>query len=663
MTRHRLSRPVFIATLVGVAVVLLAGASAIWLGKLLTHHDWLEQKLSEAVGRPVTIGGELTLNWQGTPESGWRGWVPTPVVRAEQVAIANATWAQQDDFASVGRVELRVPLLPLLNRTLDLDHVELTDAQLHLERSAEGEGNWNFLFGNNEGSGWQLELGTLRLGATTLQYTDTGLELDLTAKLTTARADHADNATAFNLEGRYREAKLQGSGTAGSLLSLNEPDVNYPIQVELHAGEVALTAQGRVGNLRDDPTVDLQVSVAGPSMTLLYPVTGLVLPPTAPFKTQGRLQGSLGPSQADWHYRDFTGHMGDSDLSGTLTYKSRSPRPQLEGQVQSEHLQLVDLGPLIGLEGVAADPAAADPEARRGHSAGNGRLIPNVPFLADRWGDMDIHVDYHAGTLQHGDVIITRQLTAQVRLQDRQLALKPLELTLGGGQARLELALDARERPVAGQLDLHLQGVALDSLIESSRLEQIGGTVQGNVSLAGHGESLAALVDASDGKLDVFLNNGHVRRSVIDMAALDVLNMALSKAFDDDNVPITCAHAGFDVKQGVATSRDFQLQTPVAYFLVDGTVNLKTEQIHLTVHPHTIKPRLFSLRSPLDIRGDLRHPEVHVDEGALLLRAGAAAAIGAIAAPALALLPLTTLGSDAPPPCIEPEDTTPAKQP
>jgi len=47
--------------------------------------------------------------------------------------------------------------------------------------------------------------------------------------------------------------------------------------------------------------------------------------------------------------------------------------------------------------------------------------------------------------------------------------------------------------------------------------------------------------------------------------------------------------------------------------------------------------RIFSLRSPLYVKGTLKHPDAGVQKGPLLLRGAGAVALGAVAAPAALL--------------------------
>ena len=72
-----------------------------------------------------------------------------------------------------------------------------------------------------------------------------------------------------------------------------------------------------------------------------------------------------------------------------------------------------------------------------------------------------------------------------------------------------------------------------------------------------------------------------------------------------------------------------------------GNINLKNETLDLSIKPESLKWKFFSLRTPLYVKGSFAEPDVGLEKGPLILRAGAAV-IAAVAAPvALALVPVT----------------------
>lgn len=92
----------------------------------------IEGTVSEATGRELAIRGEMRL------ALGWR-----PRLVLEDARIANAGWATTPEMARVGRLVLEVDLLPwLLAREVRIHRLVVSDADLALERDADGRRNW-----------------------------------------------------------------------------------------------------------------------------------------------------------------------------------------------------------------------------------------------------------------------------------------------------------------------------------------------------------------------------------------------------------------------------------------------------------------------------------------------------------------------------------------
>src|SRR3546814_2017355 len=73
---------------------------------------------------------------------------------------------------------------------------------------------------------------------------------------------------------------------------------------------------------------------------------------------------------------------------------------------------------------------------------------------------------------------------------------------------------------------------------------------------------------------------------------------------------------------------------------ITGQINLATERLDLDIRPENKTLRIFTLRSPLYAKGTFKNPDVGVQKGPLIARAGAAVVLGVVATPFAALLPL-----------------------
>ena len=99
------------------------------------------------------------------------------------------------------------------------------------------------------------------------------------------------------------------------------------------------------------------------------------------------------------------------------------------------------------------------------------------------------------------------------------------------------------------------------------------------------------------------MDNGVVSKLLLEEAGLNLANIAKLKLFGDEPVKINCAAADFTARGGLWRSTLFLIDTETTTINVDGTINLATEQLDLTLHPRSKGLRILSLRSPLYLRG------------------------------------------------------------
>lgn len=79
--------------------------------------------------------------------------------------------------------------------------------------------------------------------------------------------------------------------------------------------------------------------MSGASLGNLYPLTGVTLPDTPAYSTDGHLRANLQAAQgASFNYQGFNGKIGDSDIHGDLAFVASQPRPKLSGNLVSNQL-------------------------------------------------------------------------------------------------------------------------------------------------------------------------------------------------------------------------------------------------------------------------------------------------------------------------------------
>ncbi|MBY0557940.1 MAG: AsmA family protein [Burkholderiaceae bacterium] len=629
--------------------LLLGGLLWLQMADWNRARPWLNEKLSLALQRPVAIRGELLLRWTlpaGTAQRrGWRDYLPQAHLEAYDLHLGNPPgMAAMGELASIERVLVELELLPLLQHRLSIPLLRFTRPQLQLVRQTDGRSNWQTPPARAAGA-WTLELRSIEFSAARIELHDAVQQLDLIANLQTLDADPR-YGIGWQLQGHWKQQPVSGSGKAGAVLGLQQQLQPYPLEGLLTVGGSRIAVLGTLTRPASLTSIDAQLTLSGPSMARLYGLTGVLLPETPAFTTSGHLHGELGAQASHWQYQRFTGKVGESDLAGSLDYRygAQLPRPRLSGALHSSLLRLNDLAPLIGADSnrskQARGVAAVQPD---------NKVLPVEAFHRVRWRALDAEVRYRADHItRDGDLPIT-QVNTLISLRDGVLQLAPLQFEIAGGRFQATLQLDGSGQhgpdAIAAQLQARASHLRLNQLFPRiDAMQATVGEVNADLTLQASGNSIASLLGSANGTLRSVVTQGSVSKLLLEEMGLNLGSVVLTKLVGDKPVQLHCMLGDFSVTQGLMQTRVWAADTNEARVDASGSVNLRNEQLNLTLRPQSKGVRIFSLRAPIYLRGSFKQPVVSIDKGVLALRAGGALALASVA-PIAALLPLISNGS------------------
>jgi uncharacterized protein involved in outer membrane biogenesis len=667
---------------------------------------WINRQATEASGRQVEVRGDLAVKWQrpDTPVTGWRGWVPWPRITMEDLVIGNPEWSTRErDMARVSRLSAVIDPLALLGHVVRIAELDIDKADVFLERDQRGAANWTFERDEKQQeppSDWTVDLQQLTLNSVKAQVVDAASKLDIATELDTlseadaqpsprhppqsepkpqaqsgpepqAQSEREPQAQArsepqmqsrpepqaqpqdsaspaygigWKAAGTYNGAKVDGHGRMGAILSLREGSEPFPLEGSLGIGKTTVALEGSVTRPQNLAALDVNMKLAGDSMSDLLPLIGVALPVTPPYATEGRLSASLEDDVDVWRYRNFTGKVGESDLEGSLEFRRSKPRPMLTGNLTSHLLTFKDLGPLIGAD---TSNVKSDAARKEGKAQPKGKVLPASSINTDSWGVMDAHVHFKGEKIVRGKDLPLDNIEAEVKLENKVLTLTPLNFGVAGGTLANTIALDGSGEEIKARLKTSARHLKLKKLFPGAEsMNASFGELHGDAQLSGHGRSISQILGTSDGELSAVVSRGTISHFLLEAAGLNVANMVILKLFGDEQITLNCMASDFGVKNGIASVRTFRLETPDTIVDMTGQINLRDETIDLQVRPENRTVRIFTLRSPLYAKGTLGNPDVGVEKGPLAVRAGAAVALGVVATPFAALVPLLNVGSN-----------------
>ena len=591
---------------------------------LIALFDWnwfkrpIERLVQANTGREFHIDGDLHVDLGRIT-----------LVRADGLRFANADWATDTPWmAQARRLELSIEVWPLLRGQLRMPQLRLQQPMLLLQSAPKGRQGGNWTFDRTPTSGerrWRLE--QLWIDNGRMRFADRPQRTDIVLQLASRASQEAHAAPPVGIEGsgRWRGNRFTLSGTAESPLALARTDAPYRIDLRASAGSTHARARGTLTNPFQFQQFDVQLALQGQDLEHLYPLLGLAMPPTAPYAVDGRLQRA----GDTWRYTGFDGKVGNSDLSGDVHVDVSHERPDFHARLLSKRLDMNDLSGFVGTAPDEIDPTPT-------------RFLPDTPYDLAKLRAMDADVTWKAQRVEAPPLPLD-DMDAHLILDDGLLRLEPLNFGVAGGDVRSTIRMNARKPRIETVADISLHGVELSRLMPSAQLaEQAFGRIGGDIDIRGHGNSIAAIFGSADGDIALGMGRGSISNLVMELAGIDIAEALRFLVTGDRDVPVRCAFADFEVKDGRMKSRALAFDTEDTIIVGEGHVSLKDETLDLLLKPRPKDRSLLTLRSPLRVSGTFVDPSFRPDFAALGLRGAVAIALGSIAPPAALLATIET---------------------
>ena len=242
--------------LVTVIPLLLMTAALLYLAfaDLGGWRDTASEILSESIGRELRIDGAFE------PDLGL-----TTRVEVGEVSLANADWGSEPIMVRVEKLAFEIALLSLVSGPIRIRSLEIDGADILLEVTDDGRGNWEFEDNGEENGGEALDLrlGRLLVNDLHLRYHDAASEKPWDLLLTHVESVGDDeDIHELTLTGKFANHDLGVTGRLGTLSGLLG---GLSIEHDLagHLGEIEFETAGRIANLTTLGGADLTARAHG----------------------------------------------------------------------------------------------------------------------------------------------------------------------------------------------------------------------------------------------------------------------------------------------------------------------------------------------------------------------------------------------------------------
>ena len=477
----------------GLGLLVLIAAVALALFDWNMLKDRIEREITAATGREAQIQGDVSLDW-GFPLR----------FRFEGIRLANAPWSEHENMLTADALSVGLSVASLLTGKVDVTGIELTGPELLLERSEDGQANWQLAGTSQEQTEEQTQDGPselpfrdLTLNDARVRYLDHADDRDLQAAFERARLERTATGMALSAEGHVEDHPVQLQASGGGLQELLARQ-RFPVQATLQSKTMEAQLEGAVALGAGAPPTQLHLDIAGEDLSRLGNILGQNLEDSLAYGLAGtlRLEGST------WSLRDLDARLGESTLSGRASVTLAQPWT-LDAQLHSSSLNLAQLSAITpeGEDDEGGVPLAPLQTGTARVTLQVDRLIAANVTLEDlaaqaTVSDGRLQLDLQRALLPGGAVtggaVIDAAAADPVLAVELQtagpLALTPLARALGGEvelgrlQAAVRLQLHARDGALPTQPDqvlanLHVQPstIAYQHLAENTR---VAGSVQ-----------------------------------------------------------------------------------------------------------------------------------------------------------------------------------------
>lgn len=528
-------------------------------------------RLSAALGRTTTIG---SLERRG-------GTLLRPALVLEDVHVLQPTWAGSGDIASVQKVVIELPLLPLLAGRVRPDSIAVTRLHLRLSRASDGRLNWT---DRTHPIGPPV-LGNLSIADGQLDVIDAKSARKLTARF-------ALDGSGFRLFGRgqlgQRPLTLMASGAP---IDPARPAAPWRFHVMLSSPRVAIDLNGIADHPLDFDHFRARLASRGHDLHDLDKVIEAGLPGTQPFVVHSEIRHDA----PNWLLNGVAGTLGRSDIAGRIDVSKPDERSLVSATLTAQQLDFRDLSSEEGRAIAAVHSRRYGP-----------RLLPETAIHLEHLRNTDATVHFVARRLLFAKPSPFVSLAGTAILDHGVLTVQPLVAGLVHGQ----LTGMARVVHPRGQPLLSLNLRLIRSRIENVLIKptEAVGPLRGAIRLTGEGRTVRAAIGRANGTIALVVERGALPTGTAMLVGQDAGGLLAGKG----RVELRCAIAHFSVQQGIAMPTPLLIDTAISRADASGSIDLSNERISLSLAGRRKGGSLVRIAGPLKVTGILSKPAIGV---------------------------------------------------
>lgn len=557
------------------------------------YKPMMEEKVSDATGRPFTVGDDLKLTlfpWAGLSFSA--------------LNLGNPPGFTEKEFVAVKSFEVRVKLLPLLSKDIQIKRFVLNQPRIVLIKNKDGRVNWAQPLKSADktaapkkdkpaagGSPFEglpikaLEVGNFSIKDGTAVYIDHSADVrrEVSKMNLTMKDVSLEKPIQLTLSALFDEQPLSLEGSVGPLgegLELS----SVPLDLNLKAfKQLSMHLKGRIDSPMTTPLVDLAIEVDEFSprklmAALKQPFPVATADPNALNKVALKATVKADPKNVAISNGQL--NLDDSKLDFSLKAKEFS-RP--------------NVGFNLNLDRIDLDRYLPPGETEKPAGEKKGKPTAETPAEKKPTDYKPLRRLIMDGQLKIGQLTVKKakaqDILLKVTAKDGVINLDPMKLNLYQGSVAGKGSLNVRKKNPRSQVNLKVNNVQVGPLMQDLMDKDIlEGATQADIALSMTGDNAELIKKTLTGKGDLMFNDGAIKG--VDLANM-VRNVQAAvglaeKGAERPRTDFTELKIPFTMKKGVFDTPQTSLKSPFIRIIAVGTADLVKEVLQFRIEPKAV---------------------------------------------------------------------------
>jgi AsmA protein len=603
------------------------------------YKDRIAAAVKESTGRELKLPGDIKLSV-----------FPWVALELGPASLGNPPGFGDEPFMTLQHVAVRVKVMPLLRKQLEVSKVELDGLDLRLHKNAAGQGNWQMKEedqqkstqtpAEGESSAQLKSIGGISVTHGRIAYDNNVIEnFELETGSIASRSDvpvsiqfDANRGVIgeqVGFKGKFtaspdtdtEQYRLSGLNFAGTVSTVGEAQpVHYEVDIPklaadlkqqtLDVPEFALSLAGAkvTGKLAgtkitDDLHLTGTVKLAPVALRELAPRLGIDLPKTQDPKALSALSMSTNFSYdaQGASLDDLMVKLDDTELKGSLKYAG-GKGGSAKFDLAADKIDLDRYRPPESSTPPPKTAAAEQPKPKKGGAE-----------------PMSLQGTFTLGDAKVAGLDFTN-IKAVLDDKDNVAHLNPTEAQIYGGKYTGDVTYDQSKATPAMALDVHLIGVDSAQAVANSKAKgRISGKANVNLKATAQGVAAADIMKTLNGQFDANLTDGALEGLdlgyEIAMAQALIAKQTSTTVPNEHKTKFTSFKLSAPIVNGVATTKDLSIVSNIIKVSGQGSINLPTTDIDMNLVASVLKSggATTAAEVPMKVTGKYTDPSVKPD--------------------------------------------------